>query len=115
MENGFLPVSITRYQVKIIQADHVMPFQSRKRLRPKRHQLTDTDAHSALAPLLGKMTDRLQQMAFAGVGVAADHHNRCSGRLRANCLQPERRISIAIAMEVIKPGVVTELHPENHL
>ena len=115
VENRLLPAGITRGMLQIVKTDHIMTVQARQGVRAERQQLDNADADGGFSHLLGLMADRLQQMTFAGIGIATDHHYRKPRRLPAHQLQPLCGRTVTVTVKVVEAGIVPELDPQYHL
>ena len=100
---------------QIVKTDHIMTVQARQGIRAKRQQLDDADADGSFPHLLGLMANRLQQVAFTGIGIATDHDHRKPRRLPAHQLKPLGGRTVTVAVKVVEAGIVPELDPQYHL
>src|SRR5690606_34018980 len=117
MKQGFLPDSLPRHALQIIQCEKIQCLQLRQHLtRIQRTHFRQRQIGGAQAPIKGLMTGSLQKMAQTGA-LAAPQINKIFPTLQ---LLAEQRQRLGIAAvrrykKIIEGGVIAETDAEREL
>src|SRR5690554_2134472 len=115
VENRFFPIRLASNHLQIIQTNNGMGFKACQRFRTKWQQFVNADAYPCPTQLLDFMAGRLQQMAFTGVRVTTNHHDRQVMRVQTQSLKAAGYRLVSVTVKIIEPGVIPEFNAQDHL